>query len=210
VPRFPSRKSPGRKGVAFPDVGAFGKCRCVGYCFLDVCTNVASATFCISACCRLGARCSNAPRTLETIQPFDTKRVGLGVYTTTVLDVGDVVGEYCGELTELAAVVDGQPDRSIQQNRGYTLLYNARFTNNNVYVDALNSRSITCFISHAIHPNAAIVAQQTSSNVKILLKMLRRVMAGAQVTVHYGTERWFRCACYACWSEADADTNNEQ
>ncbi|RLN92623.1 hypothetical protein BBJ28_00015179 [Nothophytophthora sp. Chile5] len=142
---------------------------------------------------------------------FDTKRVGLGVYTTTALDVGDVIGEYCGKLTELPAIVDDQPDQAVQQNSGYTLLYNAKSTKRNyVYVDALKCGSITRFISHACHPNAAFVEQQNRSSVKVLVKMIRNVKPGAQITVHYGKERWFHCSCDAYWSEDGVDTNNEQ
>jgi hypothetical protein len=111
--------------VVFRDIGAFDLCGCVSDCFLDVCKNVESATFCTPSCCSLDARCSNAPRTLETLKLFDRKRIGLGVFTTTALDVGDVIGEYCGELSELPALVDGQPNQAVQQKSGYTLLYNA-------------------------------------------------------------------------------------
>ncbi|RLN44480.1 hypothetical protein BBJ28_00023856 [Nothophytophthora sp. Chile5] len=148
---------------------------------------------------------TNAPRSLETLKLFDTKRVGLGVYTTTV------IGEYCGKLTELPAIVDGQPGQAVQQNSGYTLLYNAKSTKRNyVYVDALKCGSITRFISHSCHPNAAFVEQQNRSSVKVLVKMIRNVKPGAQITVHYGKERWFRCACDTCWPEDGVDTKNEQ
>jgi hypothetical protein len=61
-------------------------------------------------------------------------------------------------LSELPAVVDGQRDQAVQQNSGYTLLYNAKSTKRNyVDVDALNCGSITLFISHACRPNAAFV-----------------------------------------------------
>ncbi|KUF89401.1 DNA polymerase delta small subunit [Phytophthora nicotianae] len=136
-------------------------------------------------------------------------RVGLGVYTTTDLDVGDVVGEYCGELSEFPTVVHGQPDQAVKQNSGYTLLYNAKSTKKNyVYVDALKCGSITRFISHACDPNAAFVEQQTRTRVKVLVKMIKDVKAGAQITVHYGNERWFKCACDDCWAENDNEAAN--
>ncbi|KAE8968997.1 hypothetical protein PR001_g27627, partial [Phytophthora rubi] len=120
-----------RNDVKFPDIGRFDPCQCMGDCFWDSCSNVASASFCTQKYCNLGARCSNAPRTLSTLQLFETGRVGLGVYTTTDLDVGDVLGEYCGELTEFPAVVEGQPPLAVKQNSGYTLLYNAKSVNKN-------------------------------------------------------------------------------
>ncbi|ETP31656.1 hypothetical protein F442_19502 [Phytophthora nicotianae P10297] len=171
--------------------------------------NVDSATFCTPRLCNLDAKCSNAPRTLKTLRLFDSGRVGLGVYTTTDLDVGDVVGEYCGELSEFPTVVHGQPDQAVKQNSGYTLLYNAKSTKKNyVYVDALKCGSITRFISHACDPNAAFVEQQTRTRVKVLVKMIKDVKAGAQITVHYGNERWFKCACDDCWAENDNEAAN--
>ncbi|KAG6615454.1 putative set domain-containing protein [Phytophthora cinnamomi] len=156
-----------RNGVKFPDIGSFNPCSCFGDCFLDTCSNVASASVCTPNYCKLGARCSNAPRTLDTLKLFDTGRVGLSVYTTTALDVGDVIGEYCAELTEFAA---------------------------------------------SLKPNAAFVEQQTRSRVRVLVKMLKNVKAGAQVTVHYGNERWFKCACDGCWvnrTEIGGDSEEE-
>uniref|UniRef100_H3GHY5 SET domain-containing protein n=1 Tax=Phytophthora ramorum TaxID=164328 RepID=H3GHY5_PHYRM len=135
-------------------------------------------------------------------------RVGLGVFTTTALDVGDVIGKYCGELSELPGLVDGQPKQAVQQNSGYTLLYNAKsMARNYVYVDALKFGSITRFISHACHPNIAFVQLHNRSEVKVLVKMIANVKAGSQITVHYGKKRWFRCACDVCWCE---DSNKKQ
>ncbi|KAG4236259.1 hypothetical protein PC116_g15652 [Phytophthora cactorum] len=51
------------------------------------------------------ARCSNAPIARTTLKLFDTGRFGLGVYTTTSLDVENIVGEYTGELKVDAAQV---------------------------------------------------------------------------------------------------------
>ncbi|POM69761.1 LOW QUALITY PROTEIN: Hypothetical protein PHPALM_13929 [Phytophthora palmivora] len=104
------------------------------------------------------------------------------VYTTTDLDIGDVVGEYCGELSEFPALVEGQPDQAKKENSGYTLLYNAKSTTRSyVYGDALKCGSITQFISHACDPNEAFVEQQTRTHVKVLVKMIKDVKAGAQV-----------------------------
>jgi hypothetical protein len=181
-----------------PDLGSFDACECFGDCFWDTCSNVASASFCTPKYCKLGARCSNALRTLDTLSLYDTGRVGFGVFTTTDLDVG----EYCGELTDFPAVVEGQPPQALKQNRGYTLLYNAKSSNGNyVYVDALRCGSVTRFICHSCNPNAAFVEQQTRSRVRVLVKMIKNVAAGAQITVHYGNERWFKCACDQCWQE---------
>ncbi|POM67103.1 Set domain containing hypothetical protein [Phytophthora palmivora] len=96
--------------------------------------------------------------------------------------------------------------QAVKQNSGYTLLYNAKpIKKNYVYVDALKCGSITRFVSHACDPNAAFVEQQTRFRVKALVEMINDVKDGAQVTVHYGNERWFKCACYDCWEERYED-----
>ncbi|POM64280.1 Set domain containing hypothetical protein [Phytophthora palmivora] len=138
-------------------------------------------------------------RKMEWLQPRS-------LYTSTDLDIGNVVGEYCWKLSEFPAVVHGQPDQAVKQNSGHTLLYNAKSIKKNyVYVDALKCGSITRFVSHACDPNAAFVQQQTRCLVKVLVKMIKDVKAGAQITVHYGNERWFKCACDDCWEERYED-----
>jgi len=170
---------------------------------------VGAASFCIPKYCSLNARCSNAPRTLKTLKLFASGRVGLGVYTTTPLDVGDVLAEYCGELTEFPALVEGQAPKAMKQNGGYTLLYNAKSVRGNyVYVDALKCGSIARFLCHSCDPNAAFVELQTRTRVKVLVKMIKNVSAGAQITVHYGDERWFKCACDRCWNRPDHEVDS--
>ncbi|ETI30907.1 hypothetical protein F443_22031 [Phytophthora nicotianae P1569] len=187
-------------GVRFPDLGSIHKCRCIGDCFWDSCDNAEASVYCTPNCCNLSARCSNAPIVRKTLKLFDTGRVGLGVYTTTNLDVGDIVGEYTGELSEWSALVPGQPDQALKHNSGYTLLYNTKSTKKKfVYVDAANSGCITRFISHACDPNAVFVEMQNRRNVKVFVKMVKDVKAGAVITVQYGNERWFVCACDECW-----------
>ncbi|ETO63376.1 hypothetical protein F444_18897, partial [Phytophthora nicotianae P1976] len=147
-----------RNGIIFPDLGSYCKCRCIGDCFWDSCDNAEAAVYCTPSCCNLGARCSNAPIERSTLKLFDTGRVGLGVYTTTDMDIGDVVGEYTGKLSEWSARLPGQPDQALKENSGYTLLYNAKSKNRKyVYVDAAQCGSITRFVSHACDPNAVFV-----------------------------------------------------
>ncbi|ETO65746.1 hypothetical protein F444_16990, partial [Phytophthora nicotianae P1976] len=164
--------------VRFPDIGSFDPCQCNGDCFGDVCSNTVDIDV------------LNETRTLTTPKLFETERVGLGVNTTTDLDVNDVVGEYCGGLLEFPALVEGKPAQAVKQNSGYPLLYNTKSTKGAyVYVDALACGSITHFISHAGDFNGALFELQTWSRVKVLVKMINDVKAGTQIAVHYGEER---------------------
>ncbi|KAE8878753.1 hypothetical protein PF005_g27201 [Phytophthora fragariae] len=53
-------------------------------------------------------------------------------------------------------------------------------------------------------------ATQNRSSVKVIVKMIEDVKAGAQITVNYGKERWFTCACDDCWQVKDEDVSDEQ
>ncbi|KAG6951444.1 hypothetical protein JG688_00013732 [Phytophthora aleatoria] len=77
--------------------------------FMDSSANVGADMYCTPECCTLEAHCSDVPRPRQTLKLSDTDRVGLGVYTTVTMDIGDTVGEYAGELSESAAMVAGQP-----------------------------------------------------------------------------------------------------
>ncbi|KAG2794544.1 hypothetical protein PC113_g22888 [Phytophthora cactorum] len=63
--------------------------------------------------------------------------------------------------------------------------------------------------THACDPNAAFVEQQTRTRVKVLVKTIKDVKPGAQITVHYGNERWFQCACDACWQDPGEEREQE-
>jgi hypothetical protein len=112
------------EGIAFPDIGEVDQRICEGDCFLDTSWNAMTAMFCTPDCCRLGAVCSNAPRSLPTLKLFDTHRVGLGVFTTIFLSVG----ECAGKLSAYNAVIEGQPEQTMKQNSGYTMLLHAKST----------------------------------------------------------------------------------
>ncbi|GMF51080.1 unnamed protein product [Phytophthora fragariaefolia] len=77
-----------------------------------------TAVFCTPDCCNLAAVCSNAPRALNSLKLSDTGRIVLGVYTTTDLDMDDIVGEYAGKLCEYDALISGQPDQAVKTNAG--------------------------------------------------------------------------------------------
>ncbi|KAG2999094.1 hypothetical protein PC116_g19120 [Phytophthora cactorum] len=91
---------------------------------MDTCGIVGTSTYCTPETCSLDAVCSNAPTTRATLKLFDTRCVGLGVFTTNDLDVGDVVGEYAGVLVEYEGLRKGQPQQAPKRNSRYTIIYN--------------------------------------------------------------------------------------
>jgi len=190
------------EGLKFADAGDVDPCLCYGDCFAHVCRNADTAFYCTPAICRLDALCSNAPRTHPGLRIYDTHRLGLGVYTTQKLWAGEIVAEYCGKLQEYEAMRDGQPEEAMKQNSGYTMLLNEKTRRENfVYVESLDAGSIARFLQHSCHPTVQFVEMQNRTQVKVLCRMLFTVEAGATITVSYGNEIWFKCACDSCWNE---------
>ncbi|KAF1791471.1 SET domain [Phytophthora cactorum] len=72
-------------------------------------------------------------------------------------------------------------------------------------VEALNYGWTTRFISHACDPNTAFAEMENRTNVKVLIKMIKNVKPGAQITVNYGPERWFKSTCDACWLDQEQE-----
>jgi hypothetical protein len=188
------------EGLASEDIGEGDLCGCAGDCFMDSCRNAELSIYCTAACCSLDGACSNSPRASHpALRLYDTCRVGLGVHTTESIEVGDIVGEYVGGLFEYPAIVEGQPAQAVKQNSGYTMLLNAKSLSGNfVYIEALHCGSMMRFMSHACVPNVEFVEMQNGSDVKVLARMIKSVRPGTYLTVNYGDEVWFKCACDAC------------
>ncbi|ETN00950.1 hypothetical protein PPTG_17276 [Phytophthora nicotianae INRA-310] len=186
------------EGVEFADVGDFGRCSCAGDCYLDTCANADGALYCTPESCNLAGKCSNAPRTLDTLKLFDTGRVGLGVYTTNQ-----------PERRRRNRGVHGGAERVRPHRRRCTGPKNEK--QHGVHdvaqheVQEKECGSTMRFISHSCTPNAAFVEAQHRSNVKVLVRMVENVYAGTQITVDYGKQTWFRCACEQCWTRKDED-----
>lgn len=101
-------------------------------------------------------------------------------------------------------------NQAIKENNGYTLLYGTGSSRKKfICVEAVTFGSVTRFSSHSCDPNAAFVELQNQSDVKVLIKMIKSVKAGAEMLVHYGKETWFTCTCDECWTE-EATTESHQ
>ena len=179
------------QSVVFPDGGDMDKCVCQGDCFLDTCYNAAASIYCTEENCILGGRCSNAPRIRSTLRLCKT-RTGLGVFSTSTLEIGDLVGEYCGVLCPYDGIADARAVNKLKYNSGYTMLLNQRSVDLKfVYIEPKRYGAITRFINHACHPNATFVEMRNRRNVKVFVRMLKTIEPGTEITVSYGNALWF-------------------
>jgi hypothetical protein len=164
---------------------------------LGTCWNVTAAIFCTPHCCKLGPVCSNAPCSLSTLKLFDTLRVGLCVFTTTFLNVGDVLGEYAGKLCAYDAMVEVQPEQACKQNSGYTMLPHTKSTSMKfVYIEALECGFTRRYTIHSCQRCFRGDGERHGGESAAV--MISDVTARTELTVNYGDEIWFKCACDEC------------
>jgi hypothetical protein len=185
--------------IQFPESPDLGKCMCDGDCFFGVCHNSVSAIYCTPDVCKHGGNCSNAPMLRGNLRLFETEDAGLGVYTTTSMEVGDIVGEYCGELVAMEGIRQDDELVQVKNNSGYTMLFNERSNKGLfVYIEPETCGTIARFINHACKPNAAFFEMRNGTSAKVFVILIDSVPAGAEITVSYGKELWFACKCERC------------
>ncbi|KAG1704611.1 hypothetical protein DVH05_005539 [Phytophthora capsici] len=78
-----------------------------------------------------------------------------------------------------------------------------------VYIEVVKCGSITRFLSHSCDPNVEFVEMQNGASVKVLAKMTKTVRTGTQLTVNFGADIWFKCACDSCWVDPDDEQEEE-
>ncbi|ETM39047.1 hypothetical protein L914_14760, partial [Phytophthora nicotianae] len=163
-------------GLRFEDIGDGDACVFHGDCFADTCNNAKMAIYCKPDCCWLDAKCSSAPRTHTGLKLYNTRRLGLLVYTTKALSAGEIIAEYSGTLCEYKALYEGQPEEAKKLNSGYTMFLNEKSKRGRfIYVEALKCGSIA---QHACTPNVEFVEMQNRSSVKVLAWMIESVRPG--------------------------------
>lgn len=182
--------------VKFRDAGRLGRCTCRAECFRDDCSNALAGVYCARNNCTLKGRSSNASMVRPTLKLFNS-RVGLGVYSETALEVGDIVGEYCGILCPYDGVRDlDEPGVRLKYNSGYTLLMRTRSTRRKfVYIEDAQCGGITRFINHSCAPNAKLVEMRNRRCAKVFVVVEHAIEAGSEVAVDYGDSVWFECVC---------------
>ncbi|KAE9353246.1 hypothetical protein PF008_g5095 [Phytophthora fragariae] len=105
-----------------------------------------------------------------------------------------------GVLREFAGVRGHGPEEVMKENSGYPMLLNEKIRQ--IFV----RRGVGCWINREIltarvRPNVQFVEMQNMTQVKVLYRTISTVDVGAQITVSYGKEIWFKFACDPCWKE---------
>ncbi|KAF4145328.1 SET domain-containing protein [Phytophthora infestans] len=203
VTRVYKKKNP--NGIRFKNIGNLGKCECIGDCYIDECMNSRSDVYCSKQNCAIQWQCGNSVKECLSLKLFETVRCGLGVYTTDTVEVGTIVGEYCGVLESYRGLdtTSAEP-ATLKNNTGYSLLLNQRATDGQfVYIEAEKTGSIMRFLNHSCNPNCRFREMQYRKQVVVVVVTLRKILPTEELTVSYAGKLWFTCSCKKC-SKAQA------
>jgi hypothetical protein len=182
--------------VFFTAVGNLGKCNCIGDCYMDVCCNSATDTFCTKKTCNLDGKCSNSLREWRSLELFDAGTRGLGVFTSAAIEVGVIIAEYCGVLEPYEGVIGSNAfQMPLKHNSGYTLLLPVRAKGKFVYIEAVKFGSIARFVNHSCDANCALRTMQSGRSVTSVLVTTQRILPEEEITITYAGELWFPCRC---------------
>ncbi|KAE8992517.1 hypothetical protein PR001_g20912 [Phytophthora rubi] len=176
------------ESVRFPDYGDLDPCECSRDCFRDVCDNADAGIYCTADNCAAGERCSNSVYDCRDVEVVSTS-LGYGVRATGFIPVDTVIGEYTGILT----THDHDKDKDVTSE--YAMKLQTRASRRKVYIDAKEGEGLTRFINHSCAPNCIFAEYRNRRSTKVLVNVVRPIRAGADVTVSYGDELWFTCAC---------------
>ena len=114
-------------------------------------------------------------------------KVGLGLFATEPIKKKAFIAEYWGRKLPTSEVD--------QLSSRYLFEINSRWT-----IDGSTRRNLARYINHCCRPNA----QATIVNGKIIIRAIKNIAAGDEITYHYGRDYFdtfiksLGCKCAAC------------
>lgn len=114
---------------------------------------------------------------------------GLGLFTTTFFNKGDLVIEYTGET-----ITNEEADR---RGGKYLFELNDKYT-----IDGKGRENISRYINHSCKPNCFPELNEDETRVFIYAK--KKISSGEEITYNYGKDYFKRiikplgCKCLAC------------
>ncbi len=136
-----------------------------------------------------------APTTADACIRVGRSRTGLGLFATTRIEKGAFIVEYTGRLISHAEAV-----RREARGSRYMFELDERST-----IDGSSRRNVARYVNHSCGPNA----EADLVRGKLILRAIKRIAAGEEITLDYGAE-YFElfiaragCKCDKCLLRAD-------
>jgi SET domain-containing protein len=127
---------------------------------------------------------------------------GLGLFATAPIEKGAFIVEYSGRR-----IPHVQAQRLERRGRRYMFEINSRWT-----VDGSSRRNIGRYANHSCQPNA----ESDVVKGKVILRAIRTIAPGEEITYHYG-EEYFElflkpagCRCVKCTTQRPKPRNGRK
>jgi hypothetical protein len=105
---------------------------------------------------------------------------GVATYAGSTFKAHQVLGEYLGEITP-PKDTDGSYVFGIENHIAKRAMFN---------IDSMRLGNWTRFINHSCNPNATFAVVRVGNRVRVIIRTLKGIKAGTEITVHYGEEYW--------------------
>lgn len=170
-------------------------CECVGsigYSNYDNSGKLVSINKCIYECNDL-CKCTSCENRIVQLRPRIGLRIahcnkGFGLYTNNVIEKGQFVCEYAGEIIDITEA----QRRSNLDNENYIFVINEHFSDNvtTTVIDATVIGNIGRYINHSCRPNCMIIPVRVDSLIpRLAIFAIKDIQCNEEITYHYGGER---------------------
>ncbi|KAI9980231.1 hypothetical protein PInf_026581 [Phytophthora infestans] len=147
--------------------------------------------YCNINCCPYLGHCGNG--LVESAKVFLARNVrtrALGVVAAETIGVGEILGQYLGELEQVSLDRAKRP-----RNTGYRLLLAQRPERPRhpiaVAINAERLGSLMRFVNHSCHPRARFVEVLNERRTTVVVVTTEVIQKGEEIAVDYGDDLWF-------------------
>ena len=167
------------------------------------CANRAMQAECTASTCKCGPACGNRPfanlgaPSQRPVQLFKTVGKGWGVMSTRVIEEGELVIEYVGEVID-RETWEARKERLWRFDHMYFMTLNSR-----EIVDATERGNLARFLNHSCDPNMQVEKWYVNRVPRLGMWAKRQIMPGEELSYNYSV-KWNgdpdvaqRCYCGA-------------
>ncbi|ETM01151.1 hypothetical protein L917_02225 [Phytophthora nicotianae] len=167
----------------YPDAPYFGSCQCSAPFGANTCRNALVHVYCNINCCPYEGMCCNGLHgSTKVYLARSLRSSGLGVVAAADIEVGEVLGEYLGELEHLSMNRNVRP-----RNTGYRLLLKQRPERPEhpvcvARVNAERMEGLMTFVNHDCEPVAKFVEVGNGRRTTVVVVTTERVRRDQEIT----------------------------
>lgn len=199
------RTRPQRSGTG--QISYESRCYCVGRCD-STCLNRGMSQWCSPATCALSAQACGHRGTISQqleFEVFHTETRGLGLRCRNVIEEGQLILEYTGEVVRASKASKDQvcldcPDVKVLQQLTRQKRYGIRLKDSGHLITALRNQGFARYINHSCKPNCGAKEFSDSSTSpttapRIFIEALRAIEPNEELCMCYAKDFFEKGEC---------------